>query len=119
VELRTVAGVGLSSEYAMASLATIGCRGGSSPTPTSSKSVDVSAGHQRKLEAPPVVATSTPSGQSACHGVGLDGVAASDGDSIAKAMRRKAAANLDFACINKSSKSFFNLSNTTYCCESK
>jgi hypothetical protein len=40
------------------------------------------------------------------HGVGPDGAAASDEDFLAKAMRRKVVANLDFTCINKSSKSF-------------
>jgi hypothetical protein len=48
----------------------------------------------------------TPSRRSTRHGIGLNGATASDEDSLAKAMRRKTAANLDFAGINKSSKSF-------------
>jgi hypothetical protein len=47
-----------------------------------------------------------PSQWSARHGVGLDGAAATDEDSMAKAMRRKAETNIDFSGTVKSSKSF-------------
>ncbi|KAM0836303.1 hypothetical protein ACQ4PT_062435 [Festuca glaucescens] len=52
---------------------------------------------QRGTVAPPGPGAATPSRRSTRHDVGLDGAAASDEDSLAKAMRRKAAANLDFA----------------------
>jgi hypothetical protein len=51
---------------------------------------------------------------SAWHGFGIDGAAATDEDSLAKAMRRKAETNLDFSGTVKSSKSFFNNPNTAY-----
>jgi hypothetical protein len=47
-----------------------------------------------------------PSRWSTRHGVGHDEVSFTDKDSLAKAMRRKAVANLNFTCMNKSSKSF-------------
>jgi hypothetical protein len=55
---------------------------------------------------PPVAMAVAPSQWSARHGVGLDGAAATDEDSMAKAMRRKAETNLDFSGTVKSSKSF-------------
>jgi hypothetical protein len=40
------------------------------------------------------------------HGVGPDGAAASDEDSLVRAIGRKAMTNLDLSGINRSSKSF-------------
>jgi hypothetical protein len=47
-----------------------------------------------------------PSRRNNRHGVGPDGGAATDEDTMAKAMGRKAASNLDFSGINKCTKSF-------------
>jgi hypothetical protein len=47
-----------------------------------------------------------PSQRSTRHGVGHDGAAATDEDTLAKAMRRKAKANLDFSSTSQRSKSF-------------
>jgi hypothetical protein len=76
------------------------------PRPADVEADDVPAVRQSDPEAPPVVATATPSRRSVRHGVGLDWAATSDEDFLAKAMRRKAAVNLDYAGINKISKSF-------------
>jgi hypothetical protein len=76
------------------------------PRPADVEANDVPAVRQSDPEAPPVVATATPSRRSVRHGVGLDWAATSDEDFLTKAMRRKEATNLDFAGTNKSSKSF-------------
>jgi hypothetical protein len=44
------------------------------------------------------------------HGVGPDGAVATDEDTMAKAMRRKAGSNLDFSAMNKCTKSFLTFS---------
>jgi hypothetical protein len=56
---------------------------------------------------PPVGTAIVPSRRSARHGVGIDGAAATDEDSLAKAMHRKEETNLDFSGTVKSSKYFF------------
>jgi hypothetical protein len=48
----------------------------------------------------------TPSRRSARHGIGADGAAVTDEDSMAKAMCRKATVNLDSQGMHSSSKSF-------------
>ena len=53
---------------------------------------------------------STPSRRSTRHGVGTDGASASDEDSLAKAMRRKASSNLDGEGISSCKKSFLSFS---------
>ncbi|XP_071674305.1 probable histidine kinase 2 [Lolium perenne] len=96
-ELPTASSAGSATADAYASLMSYGCRGGSSPTPSSPKADDALAGSQRCPVAPPSVAASMPSRRSTRHRVGPDGSATSGEDSLAKAMSRKAEENLDYA----------------------
>jgi hypothetical protein len=65
--------------------------------PSGSGLVDLTPARQKGKVAPAGPGVATPSRRSLRHGVGPGGAAASDEDSLAKAMRLKAATNLDFA----------------------
>jgi hypothetical protein len=78
-------------------------------TAKASTDADVAAPGHKII--PPPVATSygVPARRSSRHTVAEDGSIATDEDTMQKAMRRKAAKNLDFSGMNSSSSSFVSL----------